>query len=309
MERVRPGAGWRARAALETILAGRPDDAWASSPLTADGFPCEIALGSTPGTPGTSQDGGAVLRLTAEPPAASAAERLTVCEDRLAHLGAPPLSADLRHRLLSLQQGCGLNYGAWIGSRHDGRSDRYKLYVEVAARCRAADRMASDCLGHTGPHRRHPLHMVGYDFAAQILELYFHVDGGWPPDLPLSPHRDEASPFAALLDQPPTVSGFSLAVDQRLRPTACALFAFAADLLPQGRDSLLSFADAQGIGLPGYREITCGRSCQGPVVHGMLAVIRTGREPDSLRIGFAPPHPAGTPPSPVGASREYHASR
>lgn len=288
MDRVRPGVGRRGRAALETILAGRTDGSWASSPLTADGFPCEIALaGSSPG------EGGAVLRLTAEPPAEEPAARLAVCRERLARLGAPPLPDDLLHNLAPLQQGKALEYGAWIGSRHDGRSNRYKLYVEVAAGSRAADRLASDCLGHQGPHRRHRLRMVGYDFDAQLLELYFRVDGGWPPDLPLSPSRGELSPFAALLEPPPKVSGFSLAVDRRLRLAACALFAFADDCLPHGRESLLAFADGSGIGLPGYRELTSPGSFAEPAVHGMIAVIRAAGQPDSLRIGLSPPRPTG----------------
>lgn len=259
---------------MRVILAGRGNGDWASSSLTADGFPCEVAIG-----------GGAAIRMTSEPPASSPAERLGVCRRRLAALGVPDLPDELTYRLDLLQRGDkALEYGAWIGSRHDRSSARYKIYVEVAGRSPAASRLVADWLGHSGPHRRHPLRMVGCDLVSRTTELYFRVDGPPPPDLPLRPSRADA----LLANGPPSpTTGFSLAVDHRLRLVAASVFVFADDVM-RG-EGIVSFAKTHGFSLAGYSALTDPATVAGPVAHGMLAMIAAAGKPDELRVGLAPP--------------------
>jgi len=109
-----------AEAALDVALAPTLASPWAAvvwrgSRLTNTGFPVEFSWSS---------------RWTAEAsgPESEPHERLGAAQALLGRLGAEiEVPGWLRPR-----PGHALRFGAWAGGRHDGREDRYKLYVETA---------------------------------------------------------------------------------------------------------------------------------------------------------------------------------
>ena len=96
---------------------------WPASRLTPTGAPLEFGF--------TEVGGG--LRYTVEiaPPGVNPGQRLSdICEFVLGRgILLPPV--DLLDRVADLQAHGLLTYGAWLGVRHDGSDDRFKIYAEV----------------------------------------------------------------------------------------------------------------------------------------------------------------------------------
>lgn len=118
-------AARRAERAIACALAGVqrsvwPQVAWRSSRLTGTGYPLEFAW--------SSRD--AAIRWTAEVagPERPLSERLPAVLDRLRELTNAPVS--LSQEWLDLS-GRAQRFGAWLGGRHDGDADRFKIYVET----------------------------------------------------------------------------------------------------------------------------------------------------------------------------------
>lgn len=291
LRRREPEAGRRAESALALLLAGQEPEAaesWRGSTLTGDGFPVELAFSSRP----------AAIRYSVEVPAPDARARLATSECLLERLGAPRVPERLRGRLEKIQRSGPLAYGAWVSGRHDASGDGYKLYVEVPEEgAPEAGLLARDLLGHSGPHRQHPLRMVGVDLAGGRTELYFRVDGKWRADLVLSregPALREALEQLLQGAPPPTVSGFSLALGRRGTLEALSLFAFAHELFgtdAEARRRLLAWGEARGRGLGDYAEVSAplAERTEGPCLHGMVSLIVPVEAPFELRVGLSPP--------------------
>jgi hypothetical protein len=168
-----PGPAQQASVALHTLLqelyqAPEPVAAWQFSRLTGDGFPLEFAFSTTDGD----------LRYTTEitGPWTPAAARLRLACQRLRQLGQPHLPAALFERLCQAQQGGALDYGAWVGGRHNLQGKSFKLYAEVPAKALEHYQPLLQSLPVPWPHladRPVSLRMIGYHLASRRMEVYY----------------------------------------------------------------------------------------------------------------------------------------
>jgi len=122
-----PSETARARPVLDHVLhptdaSSWPEVAWCCSRLTPDGAPVEFVW--RPGVRG--------VFWTAEVAGPETREelRFVLATDRLAAWGPAP-SRELSAAIARLQRGRALRFGAWIGGRHTGARDSYKVYAEV----------------------------------------------------------------------------------------------------------------------------------------------------------------------------------
>lgn len=283
LQRQRVPGALRAARQLEHFLAGYgPSEGdWARSPLTTDGFPCELTFGSA--APG--------VRYAVEP-AAPARQRLAVCESLLEQAGAPAIAETVRHRMQALQQAGALSYGAWLGASHDAQGDRYKLYAEVpqAGAAQACASLLNDYLGHGGMHQGCALRMLGYDPAGGVLEFYFRSEAAVPAAL--TPWMADSPLAAWLADRPAQVCGFSIALGPEASVVACSHYLFANAALgsdAQLRRRVLGWSRRHGWRLPGYAAVSAPAAQAGSCQHGLLAVVSRGQGPCEIRLGLAPP--------------------
>lgn len=283
LQRQRVPGAVRAARHLEHFLAGygQSEGDWAHSPLTADGFPCELTFGSA--APG--------VRYAVEP-AAPASQRLAVCERLLMQAGAPALPETIRHRMQALQQAGAISYGAWLGASHDAQGDRYKLYAEVpqAGAAQACASLLNDYLGHGGMHQGHALRMLGYDPASGVLEFYFRTEAAAPGGL--TPWMADSPLAAWLASRPADVSGFSIALGPKANVIACSHYLFANAALgsdAQLRRQVLGWLRRHGWRLPGYAAVSAPAAQADGCQHGLLAVVCRGQGPGEIRLGLTPP--------------------
>lgn len=122
---VVPHAARQARRALGAALDGMrrsrwPEIAWKASSLTNTGYPVEMSW--------SSRDASVRWTSEASGPDTPENERLTHAMEVLQGLGVNTGVPDW----LMPQPGQELRFGAWVGGRHDGERDRYKLYVDMA---------------------------------------------------------------------------------------------------------------------------------------------------------------------------------
>lgn len=160
---VMPGAVERADRALGTVLAGIcqsswPEIAWRASSLTNTGYPVEFSW--------SSRD--ASVRWVAEVagPEVSGCGKIALALQIL-H-GFEGHSSCFSHLLPQPSQP--LRFGAWIGGRHDGRHDRYKLYLDAANGSVAKQFLPPGVL-HSVPSRT-IWRMLGLDADQGTIELY-----------------------------------------------------------------------------------------------------------------------------------------
>jgi hypothetical protein len=158
-----PGAVSRAGKALGAALAATrrsrwPERAWRTSSLTSTGFPVELSW--------SSRD--PAVRWTAEAsgPETPGPRRLASALAVLRGLG---VEADVPD-WLTPQPDSQLRFGAWVGGRHDGERDRYKLYVDMAERALPAELLRPSIL-RSIPART-DWRMAGIDPGTGMVELY-----------------------------------------------------------------------------------------------------------------------------------------
>ncbi|MBI1180085.1 MAG: hypothetical protein GC201_05965 [Alphaproteobacteria bacterium] len=160
---VAPQAVRRAGRALGATLGATrrsrwPEVAWRASSLTNTGYPVEMSW--------SSRD--ASVRWTAEAagPDTPEADRLTSALGVLQGLG---VNTDVPDWLVP-QADRPLRFGAWIGGRHDGERDRYKLYVDMAGTELPVELLRPSILHAIPP--RIVWRMAGVDAGAGTIELY-----------------------------------------------------------------------------------------------------------------------------------------
>jgi hypothetical protein len=163
LRRVAPRPAGRARCALDVALAGTvaspwPEVAWRASRLTNTGFPVELAW--------SSRD--AAIRWTAEAAGPEVAERDRL-DAALAVLGRLGVEAKLPAWLRS-RQAREPRFGAWLGGRHDGERDSYKLYVDVTGFTLPSGWLEPSLLDAIPP--RVAWRMVGVGSDVELVEVY-----------------------------------------------------------------------------------------------------------------------------------------
>lgn len=299
----------RARQAMDTILSGVrsscwPDVAWRFSALTASGCPLEFSFSSAD----------RAVRYTAEiaGPETDAGERLELCVavlDRLAP-GAR-LPTDLHRALLSVQAAGRLDWGAWIGARHDDDGSRYKLYAEVPRDAGPAARQLSGRLPGEGlplAHRQPRFEGIGYQPGVDLLELYYRVDGmdvGETGALlvrgGLGHHQEQlldlmevayARPMRPHL--PRHQFGFSITLDRAGAPIAATLFSYAVDVFgvdARARSRLLALGSRLDWDTESYRRLSepLAHVEAAPTHHTVVAFTVSAQRPAALTIGLVPP--------------------
>jgi hypothetical protein len=304
-----PGPAARAREALDVVLARVrrscwPEVAWRFSRLTASGCPVELSFSSAD----------PAVRYTAEVagPEFGNEERLRLTQEVLRGLTpnaeVPPR---LWQSLQAVQRGRELNWGAWLGGRHDEQGSRFKLYAEVPRE--AGDevgRLTADLLGPEAllAHRRPRMEGIGYEPWSGRLELYYRVGGldVWETGSLLL-QGDFAARQGDLLDLlevvfgravrprlPLNRFGYSLTFDRSGRMAVCSLFCYAIDVFgvdSHARRRVLELSEAQGWVLKGYREVSqpLERADRLPTYHTVVAFSVMAAGPPVLTIGLVPP--------------------
>lgn len=163
---VAPAAVRRAGRALGATLSSMrksrwPEIAWRTSRLTNTGYPVEMSW--------SSRDASVRWTSEASGPDTPEAERLQSALRVLSELG---VSTEVPDWLVP-HPGQQLRFGAWVGGRHDGDRDRYKLYVDMAGVELPADLLRPSVL-HAIPSRV-TWRMAGVDGGAGTVELYGRV--------------------------------------------------------------------------------------------------------------------------------------
>jgi hypothetical protein len=270
---------------------------WPASRLTPTGAPLEFGF--------TEVGGG--LRYTVEiaPPGVNPGQRLSdICEFVLGRgILLPPV--DLLDRVADLQAHGLLTYGAWLGVRHDGSDDRFKIYAEVpSAAGPAVEDWMTKVLGAPlrlpGPAPR--VKMIGLDAGSDRVEVYYAstdmlrtgvsmaLDRAGLSGMPASILSviDGMNPFSAGARLPARDVGFSYAVMQGKPEVAFTLYLVAQKL----------FGDDQGCTewiagrLPGHGDLIQVLSATSPGVthHGMVGLtVAPGVTRPLLSTGVAAP--------------------
>jgi hypothetical protein len=152
-------AGRALGAALDSMRRSRwPEIAWRASSLTNTGFPVEMSW--------SSRDSSVRWTAEASGPDTPEGERLGAALQVLDGLGVSTGVPDW----LTPQPGQALRFGAWVGGRHDGEQDRYKLYVDMAGAELPAE-LLRPSIYHAIPTRV-IWRMAGIDQAAGTVEFY-----------------------------------------------------------------------------------------------------------------------------------------
>ena len=308
---VAPEAAARATAALGLCLEGVrrsiwPEVAWRFSRLQPGGFPVELGFSTA----------GESITYTAEVagPEAAEATRLDAALRLLDALGAGVPPAATVARLRGLQAAGRLRWGAWLGGRHGGDDDRFKLYAEAPEGGDPTDfiRRSLGGLSLAGIAVQGPfLHMAGSEPGGRS-ELYFRFDGFAPGGLrrllALAGLGEREGELRAVLDaawEAPAeaalaraVGWFSLSLPpDGGPPDRLSLFKRAVTVLGPGRGGrrrLLALAGGSGGGsggggLAAYRRITRDlETCDGRGAHGSLSFVVSPGRPVELRIGIDP---------------------
>lgn len=250
-------AARRAEQAIGLSLAGTrqsiwPEIAWCTSTLTPGGYPLEFAWSSAD----------PAIRWTAEVagPEVSLDVRLAKALGILRVLGQPVVLPDV----LDGKAGHGNRFGTWLGGRHRGSEDRYKLYLEMATA--AGWSLARDLLPETVAAAipgRTTWRMAGYTPDSGIVEIYGRVAHQeiWEIERLLTRCGLDPEPLVSLtagltgLDMGaralPGTTGLSLAIDRSGVVVAGGWFALARHLL--GPDRVAARAISDMIACQGWR--------------------------------------------------------
>lgn len=143
-----------------------PEAAWRFSRLTEDGSPVEFTF--------SSREDALRCAIEVAGPEIDAQDRISEACKLLGLLDEPHPQAEVLGSWLAMQRGAVLNWGAWLGLRHDRAGMRSKLYLEV-------------------PRRRQPdvpspvpgarLLMIGHEPATGRTEYYYRKPALDPADL------------------------------------------------------------------------------------------------------------------------------
>lgn len=276
--RVVPRAVAQARCILNRVSADLAASAWPEmafrfSSLTNTGFPVEFAWSSRNPS----------LRFTFEVAPAEIPDesRLPKALKVLEESGVEGFQA--ARDLQKAQIGVPLSFGAWIGARYSGTDEAYKIYVEMPSGP-ANDAWVQSVLDHAVIPLRFPglvWRMAGLD-AEGGVELYARVSNLSATTLQALVLRLGAKPETFLMpmhrlvrqDEPPAVSGVSLAFDAFGAFAGLTLFVFAKHLYASDtcvRTALLTLGEAYGLDTALY-EALCDCDEDGHWRHGMIGL-------------------------------------
>jgi len=270
---------------------------WPASRLTPTGAPLEFGF----------TEGGSGLRYTVEstPPGVDLAQRLSdVCEF-VSSRGTPPPPIDLMDRVTDLQAHGSLSFGAWLGVRHDGADDRFKIYAEVpTAAGSAAEDWITKLLGAPlrmpGPPPR--VKMIGLHAGSDRVEVYYASADMLRTGVSMALARaglsgmsasvlsaiDGLTPFSAGARLPARDVGFSYAVTEGGPDVAFTLYLVAQKLFGDDRACTEWIAGR----LPGHGDLMQVLPAAAPGVthHGMVGLtVAPGVARPLLSTGVAAP--------------------
>jgi len=308
-QRQSPALAERAIGALEIILEGIytsswSEVAWEFSRLTGGGFPLEFTFSSSD----------QAIRYAAEVagPEVAETERLHRATRLISRLGMNPPSETLICSLSRIQSAGPLRYGAWIGGRHSGFGDRYKLYAEVPPAAHCANDLVQQLFGAEPllSQRTPKLVMIGCDVETSRIEFYFQVTGLEPWEVGgLLRRTNLASRQTELLNLieetygrslerglPGSRLGFSFSVAPGKMSTAFSIVCYAG-VVGGGdksiRRRLLALAETKGWDFSSYELISAplaGRNIWA-TYHTMMTFSVAAEGPPVLQIGLRPPEP------------------
>lgn len=310
-----PPLAARAAASLHRLLAGGVsaspwrDVAWTFSRLTGDGYPVELAFASV----------GEAIRYTVEPCGAESDPRkrleraiAIVTRQGSKHEAAgSEAGKEWADRLKRVQSAGPLDYGAWVGGRHDADGDAFKLYGEVPKPgSAAADEWAAAIVGRRPllANRAPVLRMIGLAPADGRVEFYYRAHGlqSWEVCrlMELAGLADRTEELLALVGDaaemsasarlPCAQTGFSLAAKATGGPLVFTLFCPARNAIGGDgriRARLLGLAGRYGWPLRHYGAISEPLAgCEGPRTrHGLLSFAAAPGVPVRVGVGLRPP--------------------
>jgi hypothetical protein len=256
-----------------------PEVAWRFSRLTEDGSPIEFSFScASSGLRYTVEVGG---------PEMSEDRRIEAGCAILERLGYQRPPADVFEEWHAIQASHSLRWGCWLGIRHQGISEKSKLYVEVP---RGAN-ISTECPAL--PRSR--LVMIGYESGTEHLEYYFRKQPMDVCDLQLL--SDAAiAPLEELYNMPiETALGFfspGYSVTDRNGASQIAFFLRAGWIGGSAAVRRQLFARESGGALDAYRELVGGFRDDDLPDHGVLT-LGVNRQDGSqhsnvdLRVGLS----------------------
>jgi hypothetical protein len=265
--------------------------------LTPTGSPLEFGFA----------DAGGGLRYTVEvgPPGRNAERRLSDICEFVSGRGFPPPPVDLLDRVTDLQAAGLLTYGAWLGVRHDGADDRFKIYAEVpTAAGPAVEDWMKQVLGAPlrlpGPPPR--IELIGLDAGSGRVEVYYASTDMLRSGVSMALNRAGLSGTPAsilsVIDGMTSVSagarlpgrdvGFSYAVTQGAHEVAFTLYLVARKLFGDDQSCTEWIAGR----LPGHGDLMQILPATPPGIthHGMVGLtVAPGVARPLLSTGVAAP--------------------
>ncbi len=292
-------AAARARRVIDRMADAIGEHARAeSSTLSRTGFPLEVAF--------TTADAEA-LRYTLEgaPPSVPAPARVGIARSLFEQWHGAPLPAPVGVLVDAASATPELTFGAWLGARHSGGADAFKLYVETPRA--VAWRWEQQFLPPPTPwNPAGTLHMAGFD--GDRVELYVRAERLGAIGLEASLARvglerrtcDLFDCFAAATGRPirgtfPVADlGFSYSISMSGAPPRFSLYAFANSLFGGDgriRESILRVARSHGWSLPLYEAVSAPLHDRRGFLthHGMFGAVVCGDAPPALAFGLTPP--------------------
>jgi hypothetical protein len=307
-----PSLAARVQATLDILLADvahsqAQEQAWKFSLLTKRGFPFELTWASHDDS----------LRYTVEVagPEIDLRQRLTQAARLLAALGAQP--AQVVDRLRAVQATGTLEWGTWLGVRHQAGGDRYKIYVQVPedSACQAEE-LVRGFLGAEPvlPPGAAQLVAIGQELGSARIEFYYRVKhlglAYWEVGYLMRRVGLAARQVDLLglvedirgytLDQrrpplPEGTYGISLSVMADGRSPVCSIFTFPGSLIGGDgaiRRALLQLSQRRGWNFDAYAALTEPLSgLRKDRHHDAIAFVVAERGEPGLHISLSPPEP------------------
>lgn len=294
-----------ARAALRVLLDAHTAtvDGFSGSTLSMDGFPVEFAFSSAD----------AALRYTVDPapPGSDPAARVDTALALLSSLATP---ATLFNRLAvvrQMQAGSPLQFGAFIGGRHQAATSRHKLYLEIPeAGTSAAEALATELIGKpkTLPKLPQRIEMIGLDPVSKRTEFYSRIQNMIATDLTsLLWRADLTARYGELIallsaclpvpiwrELPGTLFGFSYSVSETGGPLIFTLYTHARSLFGGDgatRTRILGLGRERGWDFDFYERLTEPLAIRDSAItsHTMFGITLTAEAPIAVTFGVSPP--------------------
>ncbi|MGK7895060.1 MAG: hypothetical protein AB4372_15925 [Xenococcus sp. (in: cyanobacteria)] len=308
-----PEEAQRLESTLQVLLRSRlrisnQQQAWNSSLLTEGGFPVELTF--------TSDNNS--IRYTSEigSPDVANHQRLALAVALLQEFGLKRINQQNLRFFQSIQQAGMLRYGAWIGVRHVGNKDQFKLYLEIPHNGQSiVENYLFSLLGTSVaiPNRPINMQMLGFYPETGEIEFYFQIISMTPWEIinllkpvGLEDYQEtildlfaEAYGRPVFRQLPGDIFGFSYSLSLH-RPPIFSFYTFAETLFSSNahtRRSILALGRQNGWNMSYYAKfselLVLNENLDN--WHGMFGIVVVPKKTTPIiHIGLRPPEALAT---------------